>query len=101
MAYYGDPFLPQPHPIESASLAELAAGMTAPPTVEAAELVRRITTRYPQWDPSRISATIRAETNRHDITIPQIAWVMLKVREMSPTYRSDGAPYRAPDAPYE
>ncbi|MET8150920.1 hypothetical protein ACIBSW_00880 [Actinoplanes sp. NPDC049668] len=101
MAYFGDPFLPQPHPIAPASLSELAAGMTAPPTVEAEDLVRRITAQYPQWDPSRISATIRAETNRHDITIPQIAWVMLKVRERSPTYGNEDAPQRAADLPYE
>ncbi|MEW1585239.1 hypothetical protein AB0283_07290 [Micromonospora vinacea] len=89
MAYYGDPILPQPHPIAPASLAELAAGMTTPPSVEAEESVRRITARYPQWSPSRVSATIRAETNRHDITIAQIAWVMLQVREMSPTYGNE------------
>ena len=98
MSYYGDPLLPQPHPIAPASLAELAAAMTAPPSVEAEELVRQIAEQYPQWEPSRISATIRAEANRHDITIPQIAWVLLKVRGIRPTYRNEGAPQRATDA---
>jgi hypothetical protein len=84
MVYHGDPSIPQPHHIPPATLAELAARMSAEPSTQARRLIVVRARRHPDWGVEWIHASIRRDTGRHDISIPQIAWVLLEMRRVSP-----------------
>src|SRR3954465_11709765 len=84
MAYHGDPSIPQPHHIPPANLAELAARMTVEPSMEARRLIVSRARQHPDWSVEGIHASIRRNPQRHDITIPQVAWVLLEMRRVDP-----------------
>ncbi|MEU4240016.1 helix-turn-helix domain-containing protein [Actinoplanes sp. NPDC026619] len=101
MVYHGDPSIPQPHDIPPATLQELADGKTDPPTPEAEKLIRELAHRHPQWDARRIHARIRADTNRHDVSIAQVASVLLAMRGDGAATDGASAQSRAADTPLE
>lgn len=80
MAYPSDPATPRPHDVPPDDLVELAAKMTTPPTPLARELIISLARQHPRWGVEFISASIRNDPGRHDVTIPQIARVLLEVR---------------------
>jgi hypothetical protein len=90
MVYHGDPAIPQPHDVPPDDLAELAARMATPPTPVAQELIIDLARRHPGWGVERIRARIRRDPGRHDISVAQIAWVLLQLRQVRPMSWENG-----------
>jgi hypothetical protein len=79
MVHYGDPQIPQPHRIAPATLAELAATATGPPTPQAQEQILELARRHERWSVDRIHARIRRKPGgRNDVSRAQIALILLQ-----------------------
>jgi hypothetical protein len=79
MVHYGDPQIPQPHRIAPATLAELAATATGPPTPRAQEQILKLARRHERWSVDRLHARIRRKPGgRNDVSRAQIALILLR-----------------------
>jgi hypothetical protein len=87
MVYDDDPRAPMHYGIRSEDRLSQEMPMEPPRSEAARELIAGLVRRFPEWPAERIHERIRRVSNRHDISLAVVNYVLAELQTAKQTYR--------------